>query len=163
MNTIALIIRALKSKAKPKSLVLLSRIPRDNMPGMYEQLRQEAADRDGMLNEGRQGSGKSCRHRTNEAQQGRGVEETESLLVARDDIRNWLPLPQATLAWGSPPPHRPLRAVRGPQEGNKRGSLTGPSPPLIAMSRKRQQSNRLKTSRISWADMVLDQAGWSRI
>jgi hypothetical protein len=61
---------------------------------------------------------------------------------ARDDIRNWLPLPQATLAWGSPPPHRPLRAVRGPQEGNKGASLTVPSQSLSAMSCKRQQSNR---------------------
>jgi len=128
--------------------------------------------------ERRQGSRKSCRHRTNEAQvvrvqqvdrstpgfghsvpigsidddcwpasidqynRSRGGESRKqkaSSLSARDDTRNWLPLPQATLAWGSPPPHRPLRAVRGPQEGNKGGSLTGPSQPLNSHE---PQSNR---------------------
>jgi hypothetical protein len=35
---------------------------------MYEQLRQEAADRDGMITKEDKAPGKSCRHRTNEAQ-----------------------------------------------------------------------------------------------
>jgi hypothetical protein len=132
--------------------------------------------------ERRQGSGKSCRHRTNEAQVVR-VQQVDrstpgsghSAPIGSIDDDCWpaltsttaagqgsrgnrkpprcqqgmtpatgFPCPRLPFAWGSPPPHRPLRAVRGPQEGNKEGSLTGPSQPLIAMSRKRQQSNRLK-------------------
>jgi hypothetical protein len=132
--------------------------------------------------ERRQGSGKSCRHRTNEAQVVRVQQVDRSTLgsghsvpIGSIDDDCWpaltstiaagegsrgnrkpprcqqgmtpatgFPCPRLPFAWGSPPPHRPLRAVRGPQEGNKGGSLTGPSQPLIAMSRKRQQSNRLK-------------------
>ena len=60
---------------------------------------------------------------------GESRKQKASSLPARDDTRNWLPLPQATLAWGSPPPHSIDHSVpfEEPQEGNKEGSLTAVS------------------------------------
>jgi hypothetical protein len=87
----------------------------------------------------------------NRSRTGESRKQKASSLPARDDTHNWLPLPQATLAWGSPPPHRPLRAVRGPQEGNKGWEFNGA---VSAANRHEPQETTIEPIETSLADRI---------